>query len=65
MQALTGTAFDQAYVAEQGRINAEDEQDADKEKASTKDGAIKAFISRFAAMDAKHKQGAQQLQSGG
>ena len=65
LKTLSGNAFDQAYVAEQGRINSEDEQDANKERASTQDSAIKAFISRFAAMDEKHRRGAQQLKTSG
>ena len=61
IRALKGTAFDQAFVEEQKRINTEDQQDADKEKASTADPAIKAYIARFAAMDAKHKRMAESL----
>ena len=64
MKGLSGAAFDKAYVDEQNRINNEDEKDANKEKASTKEPAIKAYIARFAAMDAKHKSGAQALKKG-
>ena len=61
LRALRGSAFDKAYVAEQNRINAEDKQDAAKESASTTDPAIKAYLARFAAMDAKHQRGAEAL----
>lgn len=61
LREMKGAAFDQAYVEEQSRINTEDKQDADKEKASTREPAIKAYITRFAAMDAKHKSMAEAL----
>lgn len=61
LRGMDGASFDQAYVDEQIRINSEDKQDADKEKASTKEPAIKAYIARFAAMDAKHQRMAEQL----
>ena len=64
LKGMSGAAFDRAYVDEQNRINAADKQDADKEKASTKEPAIKAYITRFAAMDAKHKSGAEALKKG-
>ena len=64
LRAMKGAAFDQAYVDEQNRINAEDKQDADKEKASTKEPAIRAYLARFAAMDAKHQSGAEALKRG-
>ena len=63
LRGLNGEAFDQAYVDAQTSVNAQDEQDADKEKASTKDQGIKDFIGRFASMDAKHKRLAEQLKT--
>lgn len=64
LHGMRGLAFDRAYVEEQNRINTEDKQDADKEKASTGEPAIKTYIARFAAMDAKHKSMAEQLKRG-
>ena len=60
-RGMKGPDFDKAYVKEQNRINTEDARDADKEKASTKSPRIKAYIARFAAMDARHKGGAEKL----
>lgn len=65
MQGQSGGAFDKAFVAEMVRINAEDEQSANKEKSTTSDARIKAYIKQFEAMDAEHKQGALQLKSAG
>ncbi len=64
LRAMNGAAFDKAYVEEQNRINSEDKQDADKEQATTKEPAIRAYLSRFAAMDAKHKRGSEALRKG-
>lgn len=61
IQGLSGPAFDKAFVDEMVGINAEDEQTANKEKTTTRDSRIKAYIQRFEAMDAKHKQGASRL----
>lgn len=61
LRGMRGDAFDQAYVDEQNRINSEDRQAADKETASTSERAIKAYITRFASMDAKHKSMAEAL----
>lgn len=64
LRGMKASAFDQAYIAEQNRINSEDEQAAAKEKSSTRDAAIKAYLVRFAAMDAKHKRMAEALKNG-
>ena len=61
LRGMKDDAFDQAYVDEQNRINSEDKQAADKETASTSERAIKAYITRFASMDAKHKSMAEAL----
>ncbi len=63
LRGMSGNNFDRAYVDEMNRINAEDKQAADKEKASTNEPAIKSYISRFADTDAKHLQMAQKLRS--
>ncbi len=61
LQKQTGKAFDKLYVKEALRINAEDKRDAEKEKAATKSEAVKAFIAKFADMDAEHEKLAKQL----
>ncbi len=61
LQKLTGKAFDRLYVREALRINAEDKRDAEKEKAATKSEAVRAFIAKFADMDAEHERLAKQL----
>lgn len=63
LRTMSGGNFDRAFVDEMNRINAEDKQSADKEKSSTSDEAIKSYISRFAGMDAKHKEMAAQLRN--
>ena len=63
LKTMSGSNFDRGFVDEMNRVNAEDEKSADQKKASTKDSAIKSYISQFAAMDAKHKQMAEQLRS--
>ena len=62
LKRLTGTAFDALYIKEALRINAEDKQDATKEKDETKSEAIKAFIAKFSEMDAEHEKIAKQLE---
>ncbi len=61
LKTMSGSNFNRAFVDEMNRINAEDKRSADQEKASTKESAIRSYISRFSAMDAKHKSGASQL----
>lgn len=58
----TGPAFDGRFVAEAVRINAEDKKSSAKEKSSTRDADIKAFLSRFASIDAEHEKAALALQ---
>ena len=62
LKRLAGTAFDALYIKEALRINANDQQDATKEKDETKSEAIKAFIVKFANMDAEHEKLAKQLE---
>ena len=62
LKRLTGTAFDALYVKEALRINADDKQDTTKEKSETKSEPIKAFIAKFAGMDAEHEKLAKQLE---
>lgn len=50
-----GTA-DASFIEEATRINAEDKQAAAQESARTADPEIRAFIARFAAMDAEHER---------
>ncbi len=63
LKTMSGSNFNRAFVDEMNRINAEDKQSADQEKASTNESAIKSYTSRFAAMDAKHKKLAAELRS--
>lgn len=56
LRALSGKAFDTAYVNEVTRINAEDEESFKKEATATQDAQIKAYVAKFARMDAVHKQ---------
>ena len=64
MKTLRGTNFDRAFVDEMNRINIEDAQAAGKETAATSDRSITAYLARFAAMDARHKQAAAALRKG-
>ncbi len=63
LDQASGPGFDAAYVTEALRVNAEDGREAEQERASTADPAIKAFIERFAGrgVDAKHEAGAKRL----
>ncbi len=61
LEALNGEAFDTLYIQEALRINSEDKMDADKEKAATKSATVKAFIAKFADMDAEHERLARTL----
>ncbi len=63
LQNLQGTTFDRAYVKEAVRINAGDKRDFAKEAKTTHDADIRAYVQRFAAMDAEHEQAAKQLQT--
>ena len=65
LEALSGPAFDKAYVAEAIRINTDDKHDAQKEQRTTKNEAIKSFIQQFAAMDDDHEKMARELKAGG
>ena len=58
---LSGKAFDTLYIKEAMRINADDKTASEKETADTKDLAVKAFIAKFADMDAEHEKLAKQL----
>ena len=62
LKALSGAAFDKGYVDEVTRINAEDKADADKETSATHDPAIRAYLQKFAAMDARHMHAGESLQ---
>ena len=62
---MTGPDFDKAYLNEVTRINAQDESDSDREKASTKDQRISAYIQKFSDMDAKHKKMGEDLKQQG
>ena len=62
LSSQTGAAFDGHFVDEAVRINAEDKKSSAKEKSSTHDADIKAFLKQFASMDAQHEKAALALQ---
>ncbi len=57
-----GSTFDRSFILEAIRINEEDKKSAQDEAAATRDPDIKAFVQKYAAMDARHEQGAKALQ---
>ena len=65
LNRASGSAFDTLYVQEAIRVNKEDKQAGDAEKASTKSQVIKDFIAKFAAMDAGHEKLAKTLEKAG
>ncbi|MGI4941436.1 MAG: DUF4142 domain-containing protein [Janthinobacterium lividum] len=62
MNLQGGSTLDHSFILEAVRINDEDRKAAQDEAAASSDPDIKAFLQRFAAMDAKHEQGAKALQ---
>ena len=65
LQQASGKTFDTMFIKDAVRVNAQDKQTSDKEKASTKSEAIKNFIAKFADMDAEHEKMAKQLEMQG
>jgi putative membrane protein len=63
LRGLHGAAFDNAFVAEARRINAEDVRDGHTEAQRTKDPAIRSFLERFASVDTEHQKIAEGLRS--
>ena len=61
LEKLSGKAFDRLYIQEALRIDAEDETASDREKSETSNPAVKAFVGKFADMDAEHEAGARRL----
>ena len=61
LKALSGSLFDKAFIEQAMSINAEDVKEADKERNTTKDAAIKTFIGTFASMDREHEALAKKL----
>ncbi len=57
-----GSTFDRSFILEAIRINDEDKKAAQDEAAATRDPDIKAFLQKFASMDARHEQAARALQ---
>jgi len=57
-----GSTFDRSFILEAIRINGEDKKAAQDEAAATSDPDIKAFLQKYAAMDARHEQAARALQ---
>jgi len=61
LRKLKGSDFDNAYLKEVKRINAEDKTDFAKEAKETHDPDISSYVKRFSAMDAEHEKAAEQL----
>ena len=59
--ALSGAAFDKAFVKEAVRINKQDAKESEKESAQTEDTKITQFIQQFVDVDKKHLSGAEAL----
>lgn len=64
LEQASGAAFDALYLKEARRVNKEDKDDAEKERASTRNEAIRKFMDTFQAMDAEHEKLAEQVQRG-
>ena len=62
MNLQGGNTLDRSFLLEATRINDEDRKAAQDEAAATSDPDIKAFLQKFAAMDARHEQAAKALQ---
>ncbi len=65
LQALSGSAFDKAYVQEVKQANQRDIKDETKELSSTENQQVKTLVSKFRQMDEKHAQAASSLQASG
>ncbi len=62
MNAETGSTLDRSFILEAVRINEEDKKDSQAEIAATSDPDIKAFLQRYASVDAQHEEMAKALQ---
>ena len=62
MNLQGGSTLERSFILEATRINDEDRKAAQDEAAATTDPDIKAFLQKFAAIDARHEQGAKALQ---
>ena len=51
-----GSTADASFIEEATRINADDKKTAAEELARTADSEIRAFLTKFAAMDAEHER---------
>jgi len=56
INSQAGSTADRSFIEEATRINADDKQDAADEAARTADPDIKAFLQKFAAVDAEHER---------
>lgn len=61
LRSQTGSAADISFIKDVIRINSEDKRAAREEARRTSDPDIKAFLSKFAAMDAEHERMAKAL----
>lgn len=62
MNAETGSTLDRSFILEAVRINEEDKKESQNEIAATSDPDIKAFLQRYASVDAQHEEMAKALQ---
>lgn len=60
---MSGADFDKAYLAEVTRINVEDAIDVDREKASTHEPRIRAYLKTISSMDQKHTEVGEALKA--
>ena len=56
INSQSGSTADASFIEEATRINTEDKQDSAEEAAKTVDPDIKAFLSKFEAVDAEHER---------
>ncbi len=61
LNALPNSLFDKAFLEQAVSVNADDVKDSETERSITTDGEIKAFLAKFAAMDADHEALAKSL----
>ncbi len=63
IKEMQGASFDKSYIDEMTQINLKDEADSNQEQSSTQNARIKAYLKKFAAMDAKHKKVGEELKA--
>lgn len=64
LQGLSGAGFDQAYLEETARINAQDKSEDEKQFSETQDQTIRQFVQQLQASDKKHLEAGEALKRG-